>query len=323
MQDQFKREISYLRLSITDRCNFRCRYCLPPEGIRLHPQAELLRFEELQRLVGIGVQSGIRRVRVTGGEPLVRRGVVDFLASLGAVPGLGEIALTTNGSLLAGQAAELRRAGVGEINISLDTLRPERFAELTRGGDWHQVWEGIMAALEQGFQAVKLNTVLLGGLNDDELVELAALTERYPLAVRFIELMPLGEAGGVSATFVSAAKARERLVTELGLEPEPGPSGKGPAVYYRRPGSPGRVGFIGALTEHFCTTCNRLRLTAQGQLIPCLGQEVGLDLRTPLRSGGSDAELFSLWQQALQLKPEGHRFGLAGGLGQRMSRLGG
>lgn len=186
VQDQLGREISYLRLSVTDRCNLRCRY---------------LRFDELARLVRIGVRIGVRagiqRVRVTGGETLVRRGLVGLLLSLASVPGLGEIALTTNGQLLAEQAVALRTAGVGEINISLDTLRPERFSELTRGGDWQRVWDGIMAALEQGFRAVKLNTVLLGGVNDNELVEIASLTERYPLAVRFIELIPL--AGLVSS----------------------------------------------------------------------------------------------------------------------------
>lgn len=289
----------------------------------MHPYAEILRFEELERLVGIGVQAGIRRVRVTGGEPLVRRGVSEFLSSLATLPGLGPIALTTNGYLLVERATELRAAGVEELNISLDTLRPERFSELTRGGDWQRVWDGIMVALEQGFGAVKLNTVLLGGINDDELVDIAALTERYPLAVRFIELMPLGEARHTEAAFVPVATARERLVAELGLELDENSVGKGPAVYYRRPGAPGRVGFIAALSEHFCATCNRVRLTAQGQLRTCLGRAAGLDLRAPLRSGASDAEILGLWQGALGEKPVGHEFDSTGGLEERMSRLGG
>lgn len=305
LQDQFGRVIDYLRISVTDRCNLRCRYCMPAEGVPLVSCEEILRWEEILAVVRCGVRLGIKRVRLTGGEPLVRKGLVDFIRRLADIAGLTDISLTTNGLLLAPQAAALRAAGVRRVNISLDTLVEERFAAITRRSGWQAVWQGVEAALAVGLQPVKLNVVVLRGFNDDELVDFARLTYRLPVHVRFIEYMPLHTENAVGTDpFVPWQEMRARLAALGPLVPVPA-SGAGPARLFRLPGAQGLVGFITPMSEHFCDRCNRLRLTADGKLRPCLLGEQEIDVKQAVRHGG-DAAVASCLRQAVQAKPAGH-----------------
>lgn len=330
-RDGLGRVVDYLRVSVTDRCNLRCRYCLPEAGVGLKDHGDILTYEELERIIRVAVAMGVRRVRITGGEPLVRRGLVGFLARISQLPGLDDLSLTTNGVLLAGMAADLKAAGVGRLNISLDTLREDRFRDLTRGGRLGDVQRGLEAAIEAGFSPIKINTVLLRGTNDDEIADFADLTRRLPVHVRFIELMPLGEGHGWGADhFLAAAEARQRI-RRTGepatiLRPaESAPAGAGPARYFQFAGAPGTVGFIAALSDHFCDRCNRIRLTADGKINPCLASPAQIDLRAALRAGAGDAELTRLLALAIQAKPAGHDMGQPAGehLERRMSRIGG
>lgn len=322
MRDGYGREINYLRVSVTDRCNLRCRYCMPESGVRLKTHEEILRLEEIIRLLGVAVGLGLTRIRFTGGEPLVRKNFSYLVASAAALPGVADLALTTNGILLAEKAKELRRAGLRRVNISLDTLDPERFAYLTRGGDLARVKEGIAAALASGLDPVKINVVVTRGFNEDEVEAFAALSLERPLHVRFIELMPLGEAAGQAEGFVPVDELLARLRRVVALEPVE-VAGSGPASYYRLPGGRGTVGFIAALSRCFCAECNRLRLTADGKLRPCLAGGREIDLRGPLRAGAGDEELAALFRLAAALKPARHRMG-AQPTGQRaMWQIGG
>ncbi len=334
LSDAYNRRINYLRLSVTDRCNFRCVYCLPPEGVPWRPHAEILRFEEIAAVVRAAAALGISKVRLTGGEPLVRAGIVELVAMLAAIPGLDDLSMTTNGALLARHAADLRRAGLRRVNVSLDTLDAGRFQRITRLGRLEDVLAGIAAAQEAGLLPVKLNTVAVRGFNDDELVTLAARTIGEDWHVRFIELMPVGlggsgqeaRAGGAcqdvdtpnvlrdaaehspEAGFIAVAEIKARIEAALGvLTPARPTVGNGPARYYRLAGARGTIGFISPVSEHFCDQCNRLRLTADGHLRPCLLADGELDLRTPLRQGASQADLQALLRQAIQAKPQGHR----------------
>ncbi|MEW6425262.1 MAG: GTP 3',8-cyclase MoaA, partial [Bacillota bacterium] len=257
MQDSFHREINYLRVSVTDRCNLRCFYCMPPHGVQSIPHEEVLRLEEMTRLVQAAALVGVKKVRITGGEPLVRKGITAFVEALAAIPEIDDLAMTTNGILLAERARELRAAGLKRVNVSLDSLRPEKYARITRGGDLAKVWAGIEAALALEMHPVKLNTVLLKGFNDDEIVELAALSLRFPLHVRFIELMPLGVCRPWAADyFLSAGQTRETIERNLGALSEVRKlAGSGPARYYRLAGAPGTIGFIPAVSDHFCDRC--------------------------------------------------------------------
>ena len=322
MRDSFGRTIDYLRVSVTDNCNLRCVYCMPATGVERRTHDEILRFEELERILRVAVDLGIRRIRVTGGEPLVRRGIVDFLARVAHLPGTEEVTLTTNGVLLDELAEPIRAAGVRRLNVSLDTLRPERFRELTRGGSLGRVLRGVAAAEAAGFDPLKLNVVLLRE-NLEEVEQFAALTRERALHVRFIELMPLGEgscyAGG---HFVPATEARRRLEERFELEPAL-VQGSGPAVSWRVRGGRGTVGFIAALTEHFCDRCNRLRLSADGRLSPCLASDQAVSLRDALRGGATDRELVRLLHLAVRAKPQEHRMESGQGKGRRMSQLGG
>ena len=330
--DRYQRRITYLRVSVTDRCNLRCVYCMPTEGISLRQHMEILSYEEMVRVVRTGAEMGIRSVRLTGGEPLVRKGVVNLVAMLRAIPDLDELTMTTNGTLLAAQAQALAEAGLDRVNISLDTLRPERFRTITRMGELRDVLAGIEAAEEAGLTPIKLNTVVVRGLNDDEVVELAQLTLEHPWHIRFIESMPLGCGAlwGEDRAYslhppVLGSEVRQRIEAVLGyLSLVQGPVGSGPARTYQLEGGLGTVGFITPWSEHFCPSCNRLRLTADGRLRLCLLSEVEVDLLGPLRAGAGEVELRRLIEQAVELKPMGHHLAEVGGpVGRAMSEIGG
>ena len=306
MEDLYGRVVTYLRVSVTDRCNLRCRYCMPLDGVRFHEPADLLTWEEYLRVVRAAASLGVRRIRVTGGEPTTRPGLVDFVREVAATPGIEDVSLTTNGMLFAGMASALQAAGLRRVNISLDSLRPERFRHLTHYGDWQAVWNAVEAALAAGLHPVKLNCVALRGENDDELVDFVALTRDRPLHVRFIELMPLGTSHPwTRARLFSAAEMRERIAERYTLVPDT-LEGGGPARYYRVPGFAGTVGVITAMTENFCHSCNRVRLTADGELQPCLGSLLAMDLRGPLRAGISAEALQRLVAKGIRAKPERH-----------------
>jgi cyclic pyranopterin phosphate synthase len=306
MEDLYGRQVTYLRVSVTDRCNLRCQYCMPATGVRFRDPSEILTWEEILRVVRTAARLGVRRIRITGGEPTTRPGLVGFVREVAATPGVEDVSMSTNGMLFAPLAPALREAGLRRVNISLDSLRPERFRRLTRHGDWAQVWQAVEAALDLGLHPVKLNCVVLRGENDDELLDFVALTEDRPLHVRFIELMPLGTAHPWSRDrLVPVAEMREAIGRRYELVPD-GVEGGGPARTYRVPGFRGTVGFITAMTENFCHNCNRVRLTADGELQPCLGSLLALDLRGPLRAGCSDAELERLVARGIRAKPERH-----------------
>ncbi|MBM3188500.1 MAG: GTP 3',8-cyclase MoaA [Chloroflexi bacterium] len=321
----YHRAISYLRVSITDRCNLRCAYCMPEEGVASLAHEEILRYEEIARLVRVAAELGISHVRVTGGEPLVRRGVEGLIAMIAAVPGIEEVSMTTNGTLLAGMAEGLARAGLRRVNVSLDTLRPERYRSLTRGGRLDDVLRGLEAARHAGLEPIKVNAVVMRGANDDEIGDLAQRTVDDAWHVRFIELMPLGEISGRALSeYVSSDEIKRRVEERYGeLEPAQ-VVGNGPARYWRIPGAAGTLGFISAISEHFCARCNRLRLTSDGKLMPCLFSDLEFDLRTPLRSGATDEELRAIFLAAIRAKPDRHHLAESQGMpSHAMSRLGG
>ena len=298
------RNVNYLRLSITDRCNLRCLYCASWEEWEKLPAWEILRYEEFLVLAGAAARAGIRKVRVTGGEPLVRRGVVDFLRALGRVPGLEEVCLTTNGVLLPELAGDLFAAGLRHLNLSLDSLKVERYRELTGADLLPQVLKGLEEAASLGFHPLKLNCVVLKGVNDDELLNFAALARDYSLEVRFIEFMPTVSRELWARHFLPMAEVR-RVLAPLGLEDAGAPGATaGPARTCRVRGFKGELGFIDTVSEHRCRTCNRLRLTAAGRLRPCLFAGPELDVKEPLRRGESEAALTRIFQKAMRLKDE-------------------
>jgi cyclic pyranopterin phosphate synthase len=297
---------------------------MPEDGPRFRDPEDILSWDELERIVRVAVGLGVKRLRVTGGEPTTRPGLVDFIAHLAALPGVEDIALSTNAMLLESLAEPLRAAGLRRVNISLDSLKPDRFRELTHFGDWHAVWRGIQAARQAGLDPVKLNCVVLRDANDDELCDFVELT-REPLHVRFIELMPLGSSHPWARDrLFPVSEMRERIAERFELEPAE-VDGGGPARYFRVPGFAGTVGFITAMTENFCTGCNRVRLTADGELQPCLGSLLALDLRGPLRKGISDEGLRALVARGIRAKPERHLMEeyLAETAGRRMWTIGG
>jgi cyclic pyranopterin phosphate synthase len=294
--------INYLRISITDRCNLRCFYCTPWGDWQKLPCQEILRYEELLRLARVAATVGIRKIRVTGGEPLVRRGVLDFIRLLHQVPGIEEVCLTTNGVHLAELAADLYAAGLRHLNLSLDTLHRDRFRELTGGDHFDKVVAGLERAAALGFHPIKLNCVVLKDLNDDELLDFALLTREHPFQVRFIEFMPTVDEERWRRHFLPLAEVRRRLA-ELGtLKAVPSSTTAGPARTFRVPGFRGELGFISSVSDHHCPTCNRLRLTAAGWLRPCLFAAPEVDLKGPLRQGASDETLAQLFQEAIRLK---------------------
>ena len=294
MKDQFGRDITYLRASITDRCNLRCRYCMP-EGMCRKRHEDILSFEEITEIVTAAAELGIQKVRITGGEPLVRRGCVELCRMLAAVPGVEEVDITTNGTLLAPLAAELRAAGVRRVNLSIDSLAGEKYAAITGGGRLEDALAGLRAAAEAGFSPVKLNCVLIGGFNDDEIEDFVELTRRAPLELRFIELMPMGGRFGPEA-YLPVATVLERVPALAPL-----PNNGGVARLYRLPDGLGRVGLISPISRHFCATCNRLRLTSDGALKPCLHAEREIRIR-----GLHGDELTAAIREAILSKPRMH-----------------
>ena len=327
-QDDFGRAINYLRVSVTDRCNLRCVYCMPAEGIGKQAHGEILRYEEIALVVRAAAELGVRKVRLTGGEPLARLGVTDLVRMLAAIPGIDDLSMTTNGTLLARHAQTLAAAGLQRVNISLDTLRPERFEQITRQGRLEDVWAGIAAAQTAGLTPIKLNMVVVRGLNDDEVVDLARRTISDGWHVRFIELMPIGanvEWAGNGTVPIKEVRGRiEAALGPLAAVGSDRPAGNGPARYYYLPGATGTVGFIAAMSEHFCQACNRLRLTADGRLRPCLMSDEELDLRPALRAGASLEAVKEMLIQAIRRKPERHRLDQAQvPQGRTMSEIGG
>ena len=296
MQDHYGRTIDYLRLSVTDLCNLRCRYCMPEHGVPKLTHRDILSVDEVIAMAEAAVACGVKKIRLTGGEPLVRRGILDICRGISALPGLKELCMTTNALLLDGMAEELHAAGVSRLNISLDTLRPERFSYITRVGSLDQVFAGIKASKAAGFTDLKLNTVLIGGFNDDEIADFVALTQEHDVQVRFIELMPIGECAAWDSDRFLPADAVLKAVPALA------PVGTGGvAQLYRLPGGKGAVGLIRPISDHFCPSCNRIRITADGRLKTCLHSSQEIPLR-----GLSPEALRQTIAQAIGQKPERH-----------------
>ena len=307
MIDNNNRVVNYLRLSVTDRCNLRCMYCMPEEGIDFIPHSEILSYEEMIHLVDLCAQKGIRKVRITGGEPLIRKGFTGFLEMLGGVQGLEDISLTTNGVLLKELAAEIIKCGISRINVSLDSLKQERFYRITGRDYFGKVCEGLEEAERVGFNPIKINVVAIKGVNDDEILDFARLTLAKPYHVRFIELMPIGNKNIWSADrFISIHEILEKIETIGPLRSIGHNTLDGPAERYSLDGAEGELGFIGALSNHFCDTCNRLRLTAEGHLRGCLFSDQEADIKTPLRQGLGDGHLLDLIEHTILNKPKGH-----------------
>ena len=304
--DPCNRHLNYLRISITDRCNLNCIYCVPKDLVPRISHDEILTYEEILRIVRIGAKLGITKIRVTGGEPLVRKGVVDFLSQLSKIDALSDLSLTTNGVALKENLAKLKSAGIKRINISLDTLKRSKFRRITGLDLFDQVWQGIEMALQMGFHPIKLNIVALNGINDDELAEMARLSFDFPFHIRFIEYMPIGDSQVGSRPLLLAPKIKQHISKLGNLIPIRASVNDGPAQRYRFEGAIGEVGFIHALSHHFCDRCNRLRLTARGQLRPCLLSDHHEDVKGPLRRGYSDEKLAQIFFKAVRHKPSDH-----------------
>lgn len=323
MLDQFERQIEYLRISITDRCNLRCRYCMPAAGVSWLAPSEILSYEEILRLIAVSTKMGFHKFRITGGEPLVRKGVTGFLARVSETQGVDDLTVTTNGMLLESMAPALKKAGVKRVNVSLDTLDAAKFAEITRGGELSKVLAGIEKAFTVGLQPVKLNVVVMRDFNDMELGAFVDLARKYPLHVRFIELMPIGESSGKLSKLVTIEEMKR--IIGLDLAPVEGLAGAGPAQHFSGPMLKGSIGFISAISQHFCARCNRVRLTADGKLKPCLHSTDEFDLRPLLRSNASDEELRQALEAAIWQKPSQHHMAQEGWQGRKrvMSQIGG
>ena len=305
--DAFDRKISYLRLSVTDRCDLRCFYCLPEGHHDYEVPENWLSADEIERLVSIFAAMGVTRVRLTGGEPLVRRGIGDLARRIAAVPQIEDLSLSTNAHRLGGMAGELRDAGVSRLNVSLDTLRPERFREITKGR-LDKVIDGLIAAKKAGFTPIKINTVLMRGINDDEVDDIIGFCIEHDFTLRFIETMPVGSTGqGASDHYLSLDTVRRELGQRYDLTPAVSQGG-GPARYVRINGTRLKIGFITPISQHFCETCNRVRLSVDGTLYLCLGQNDKVELRPLLRQGASDAEIADAIRDAVMAKPERHEF---------------
>ncbi len=317
--DSFQRGISYLRISVTDRCNLRCVYCMPPEGIPLVSHGDILSFEEILLVVRASVEMGIDKIRITGGEPLARKGIADLIHMISPVKGVKDISMTTNGTMLARYAEDLVHAGLHRINISLDTLKYDRFKQITRTGELQDTLKGIEAARKAGLNPVKINMVPMQGVNDDEIVDFARMTIEPGWHVRFIELMPLNR----TSDFVPSHVLRKKIEALGKLEPFHGITGNGAARYFRLPGAKGTIGFISPVSEPFCKDCNRLRLSSTGMLFPCLFSDNGVDIKTAIRNNAGLEEVKQLITAAIAAKPQNHSFVAGASEKTKMSRIGG
>ena len=316
--DGFGRSITYLRVSVTDKCNLRCIYCMPEGGLPWLRRDEILTYEEIATIVRAAASVGVRAIRLTGGEPLARRELNGLVARISAIPGIEDVALSTNGLLLAAQLDDLVAAGLRRVNVSLDTLRADRFEALARRPGLDAVLAAIDAAIEAGLQPLKINCVVMRGRNDDELLAFAELTRARRVFVRFIELMPVHENLGLQRdAYISSAEILDRLGAIGELLPVVPPLGNGPARYFAFPGAPGAVGVISPLSHDYCERCNRVRLSADGQLRLCLFGDNDIDLRTPLRAGASRDDLVAIFRGSMYVKPERHHLRL----GEQSSRM--
>jgi len=303
--DRWGRRIEYLRISLTDRCNLRCVYCMPEEGVPYEDLDHVLSFDEIARVVRVLAGVGLKKVRLTGGEPLVRKNVAHLAARLVATPGIAEVTITTNGILLPREAQPLWDAGIRRINLSMDTLRPDRFEEIARRPEFVRAWDGVEAALRVGFAPIKLNCVVMRGVNDDEIADFARLTLDRPLSVRFLEYMPIGMVSPPQwkARYVSNEEVLDRLRLRFPNLVPLNDDRTSTSRNFRIPGAQGTVGVINPISHRFCEACNRLRLTANGRLVPCLADNYEYDLLTPLRAGCTDADLLNHAREALSHKP--------------------
>lgn len=333
--DSFGRKITYLRVSITDRCNYRCTYCKPAEQFKFIPHEEILRYEEIVEIIEEAVDLGITKVRITGGEPLVRKGIVDFVKKLKRIEKLEDISLTTNGFFLVEYAEKLKVAGLNRVNISLDSLQKNKYRKITRGGNLERVLKGIDSALKAGLLPIKINTVLIKGTNNDEVEDFVRLTLERPLNIRFIELMPSGEKAtdNYKGKFISVLEIKESLAKKYSFNSINTSSGNGPAKYYEIEGGKGTIGFITALSQHFCQSCNRIRLTSDGKIRPCLFSNQEIDLKKAIREVENTEnkqilrrkEIRDKIEMAVKLKPKGHKIkeGISNKISFKMSRIGG
>ena len=308
--DRFNRRINYLRVSITDRCNLRCVYCTPPDGERRLRHRDILRYEELLRIVRIAIKLGIKKIRLTGGEPFVRKGIHEFIPMLMALKGLDDVSLTTNGVYLKDNLEMLKAAGIKRINVSIDSLNRVKFKRITRFDYLTKVWEGIEKARDMGFYPIKLNVVIMKGINDNEVLDFGRLAIEHPYHIRFIECMPVGFESN-SLAFIPNSEIEKTLVDKFGpLIPVSPGQNDGPAERYRFDGGKGEIGLISPISNSFCQHCNRLRLTANGMLLPCLLSNIEVDIKDPLRRGCLDEELIEVFLKAVDLKPQCHPLNL-------------
>ena len=308
LHDQHNRTIDYLRISITDHCNLKCHYCVPFDGRPKLPMADILTYEEIFAIAKAAVAAGVTKIRLTGGEPLMRKNMLEFCRMLAALPTINDLSVTTNGILLEPMAADLKAAGVNRVNVSLDTLDRQRYAQITGKDALDKVLRGIQKAADVGLTPVKINMVPMRGINDDEIVDLARMTLTTPYDIRFIELMPTSGWARQrhDSLFIGIDDVRKKVETIGALEMIPQMQTRGPAAYAKLPGAQGRIGFIAALSHHFCSTCNRLRLTADGNLRACLFAEDEVNIRGPLRRGATTETLQQIIQSVVASKPKGH-----------------
>ncbi|NLM04284.1 MAG: GTP 3',8-cyclase MoaA [Clostridiales bacterium] len=320
MKDTYNRRVNYMRISITDLCNLRCIYCMPEQGICKKSHDDVLSFEEITEIVKVAADLGIDKIRVTGGEPLVKNGIVEFITSISRIDGIKDIAMTTNGILLDRYIEDLKEAGLKRVNISIDSLNPERYKAITRGGDINQVLKGIRKTIELGMTPVKLNVVVVGGYNEDEVENFAKLTMDKDIEVRFIELMPLGEAAEwAKESFVSNESIKKRIGNLIELPHKI----SSPAKYYQLPNALGKIGFINPISDHFCSECNRIRLTSDGKLKPCLHSNQEIDILKAVRT--NPEVLREVLESAILAKPQKHYLNTQGHeyVKRNMSQIGG
>ncbi|MCT4507624.1 MAG: GTP 3',8-cyclase MoaA [Tepidibacter sp.] len=306
MIDNWGRKIEYLRVSITDRCNLRCIYCMPKDGIELIKHDEILTFEELIRIIKSASELGISKIRITGGEPLARKGITQFIRKIKSIKGIEEVSITTNGILLEENIDDLIKAGLDRINVSIDSLNEDIYSKITRSKGLDKVLRGINVALDKGIKKVKINTVIAKEINYSEIMDFAELTEKMPVDVRFIELMPIGE--GKKYTQVSNDDIKKIILKKRKLIPFLNSKGSGPATYFRTLSSKGAIGFISPISHEFCNKCNRIRITPEGFLKLCLHWNDGVDLKKVLRSKASDEQLYKIIYNAIKQKPYKHEF---------------